>query len=60
MMIVAGDCKGTLQLMSGLTDTQKVKGPFMTADPLERAGHPGVKGKAKEISLSGVTGLPEV
>ena len=46
--------------MSGLTDTQKVKGPFMTAGPSERAGHPGAKGKAKEISLSGVTGLPEV
>ena len=46
--------------MSGLTDTQKVKGPFMTAGPSERANHPGVKGKAKEISLSGVTGPPEV
>lgn len=46
--------------MSGLTDVQKVKGPFMTAGPSETAGHPGVKGKAKEIRLSGVIGLPEV
>ena len=46
--------------MSGLTDVQKVKGPCMTAGPSERVGHPGLKGKAKEVSLSGVTGLPEV
>ena len=58
--MISGDCKGTLQLMSGLTDTQKVKGPFMTAGPSEKAGHPGLKGKAKEAILSGVTGLPEV
>ena len=32
----------------------------MTAGPSKRAGHPGVKGKAQEISLSGVIGLPEV
>lgn len=58
--MISGDCKGTLQLISGLTDTQKVKGPYMTAGPSKRAGRPGLKGKAKEISLSGVTGLPEV
>ena len=59
--MISGECKGTLQLMSGLTDTQKVKGPFMTAGPLERVGHLGLKGKVtKEAILSGVTGLPEV
>ena len=31
----------------------------MMTGPSERAGHPGVKGKAKEISLSGIC-LPEV